>query len=104
MPKPSTTGYKLVERTGTSLTAGNYFIAESLDDEQQVTVYYDDLRKPRNQSPSELLKSGMLLDTWNSNVTLTCGICGSIVSPCIQAGGRFGNGVWRCHLGCNSHL
>ena len=104
MPKSSVSGYQLIERTGTSLSSGNYFIAESLDDNHRVTVYTDNLRKPRKHSPEEFLKAGMILDLYSSDVTLTCGICGATVSPCICAGGRLGKGVWRCINGCNANL
>ena len=64
----------MLKRTGYGFVADteDTFVAESLYDGHQVTVYKDKMRKPRRNSPSELLRAGVLLDLSEAGVSMTC--------------------------------
>ena len=92
------TGYRFFSETEES------FVAESLFDGHQVTVYYDKIRKPRKHSPSELLKAGVLLDPSGAGIKMTCIFCGEEWYPNIRSGGHYYRNAWKCFHGCHDNL
>ena len=92
------TGYSFVKETEDT------YVAESLYDEHQVTVHKDNIRKPKRNSPSELLKAGVLLDISEAGVKMTCMFCGEDWQPLLRRGGYFYRGGWKCFHGCHDNL